>query len=143
MDNNEDNNNLDMGNIKNEKEYYVTQLKKYVGFESENSKEIDTACIKAISGVVCLGYMTHLFISGGMGEDAAKIAIPAAIGFAAVGVPVAFDGIKSIIKAIARRVGYENRINVIMEKLEILDPQRFGQTDEQTDYEEEEKGRRL
>ncbi len=126
--NNNENNNLDMNQPMNEKEYYVKKLEKY---EELNEREWNNFAAGAVMAVCATAFVCY----GIMSQDSN--------GF--VGFGLEFGSILVIANAIAEKAGLESRINEIKEKLELLElqnKQNFDETNNFNNYEEE-KGRSL
>lgn len=125
---NNENNNLDMTNLKTKKEYYVEQLEKY---EKLNDKEG-----KLISINVAMATVAICVCTGGIMYHN-SLALTAIGGI--------FGSISLLSFSIAKKAGLESRINAIKEQLELYKLLNNRSCEEIQDDENylEEKGRNL
>lgn len=134
--NNEDNNNLDMTNIKNEKEYYVKKLEKYEESNEKTKKDIFTQCMIATCAIVTVGIWSgNLAINPDKYMTSAIMIIGGSVGLTM--------SLTSVALAIAKKVGLESRINAIKEKLELYKLQNNQNINENSINYGEKKGRSL
>lgn len=134
--NNEDNNSLDMTNIKTENEYYVKKLEKYEESNEKTKKDIFTQCMIATCAIFIVGLCSsNLAINPDEYIASAIMSVGGSVGLVMSLTSVAF--------AIAKKAGLESRINAIKEKLELYKLQNNQNINENSINYGEEKGRSL